>query len=104
VCGVGSHAVNAVAGLIGGAVGGAVSTPFDVVRVRQQAEGAAAGERRRYGGSLWRALARLARREGVAGLFRGVVPRMLGAAPSTALMLVGYEFVKNQCMKSSTDI
>jgi len=96
----GSHAVNAVAGLIGGAVGGAVSTPFDVVRVRQQAEGARP-DARQYRG-LRSALAEVVRQHGWRGLMRGVVPRMLGAAPSTAIMLVGYEFVKNQCLKAPT--
>lgn len=124
----GSHLVNSLAALVGGVFGSAVSTPFDVIRVRKQAEGlsiilhshpaalsalsAAATEvatqtapsaanrqnfhnARVYRGSTLSAMRTLVADTGVRGLFRGIVPRCLAAAPQSALALVAYEMVKN---------
>ena len=106
--GEGSHVVNFAAGLLGGAVGGAVSTPFDVVRVRKQADGHRATlhtdtgatansfqDCRHYRGNSLSVMRLIVAEHGLRGLARGLVPRVLFSAPQAALALVVYEVVKN---------
>lgn len=120
--GEGSHFINVLSAVTAGVVGSAISTPFDVIRVRKQAEGlnatllastssmAAGAESsvtarqqfhsaRRYRGSTILAMRRLVAEVGWTGLFRGIVPRCLGAAPQSALALVAYDLVKNLSKK-----
>lgn len=116
--GEGSYFINVLSAVTAGVVGSAISTPFDVIRVRKQAEGlssslvsaaapvggdAAVREQfhsaRLYRGSTFLAMRRLVAEVGWTGLFRGIVPRCLGAAPQSALALVAYDLVKNLSKK-----
>jgi len=74
-----------------------VTQPLDVVKTRLQTQSVAAGAEEevvvRYSGLV--STARLIwREEGVAGLFRGTVPRLLFAAPSAAMCWGTYEVAK----------
>ena len=120
----GSHVVNTIAGALGGGIGGWVSTPFDVVRVRKQAEGhshklhgtvadaprevtAATADsyhaQRRYR-STFQSLALIFRENGVRGLFRGATLRSMSWAPQSALGYVAYETLKNLSKKSNVQL
>jgi solute carrier family 25 protein 44 len=115
----GSHFVNMISAVTAGVVASAVSTPFDVIRVRKQAEGLSAAlystpaagaaptsaapnqsqqtfhDARLYRGSTLSSMRTLVAEVGWTGLFRGLVPRCLAAAPQAALLLVAYDLVKN---------
>jgi len=74
-----------------------VTQPLDVVKTRLQTQSVAAGAEGevvvRYSGMV--STARLIwREEGVAGLFRGTVPRLVFAAPSAAMCWGTYEVMK----------
>jgi solute carrier family 25 carnitine/acylcarnitine transporter 20/29 len=61
-----------------------MSMPFDVIKTRQQNQLSS--------GSGALALAReLVRAEGVAGLYRGLLPALLRAAPANAAIFAGVE-------------
>ena len=59
----------------------------DVVKTRMQLD------KERSLGTL-RTLQRIARTEGVRGLFTGVTPRAMKATPACAIVLASYEFMK----------
>jgi solute carrier family 25 protein 39/40 len=89
-----------VAGASSGAVASIVTTPFDVGKTRRQvfveaasssgAEKILAPEERSMPKFLWH----IFRTEGVAGLFRGWIPRTLKVAPACAIMISSYEVGK----------
>ena len=102
-----------VNGLIAGTISACCTTPFDVLKTRQQsaaASNAAAGvaacnhngatpflssqqHQQQPAGTL-RALQQLARTEGVAGLWRGNWARVAKVTPSCAIMISSYEVGK----------
>lgn len=79
-----------IAGATSGAVAALLTTPFDVGKTRRQVaigRGAAvAGE------SLVGVLSAIWSAEGIAGLMRGAVPRMLKVAPACAIMVGSFFF------------
>ena len=80
--------VKFMAGAASGAVGAGLSTPADLVKVRQQASTVATPTTRA-------ALCEIYNREGVKGLFRGTVPTMQRAAILTATQLGTYDHAKH---------
>jgi len=106
----GSHFVNLAAGTVAGVCTGVLLTPFDVVRVRQQAQGHHVDVSGSYDGgrarteaysSVWRSMRTIVLHHGTAGLWRGVVPRVISVAPSAALSYVCYEYIKNLARRES---
>ncbi|KAK6536774.1 hypothetical protein TWF281_000989 [Arthrobotrys megalospora] len=96
-----------VAGATSGAVAAFVTTPFDVGKTRRQvwrAAGDAAGESAATAtmsseGSMPKVLTEIYGHEGVRGLFRGCIPRMLKVAPACAIMISSYEIGKKAAMR-----
>lgn len=95
---------------ISGMFAAVITQPLDVVKTRLQTQGIAAqmdaesaensARQVRYRGML--SAARLIHQEeGMRGLFRGTVPRLLFAAPSAALCWGTYEVVKTLLRQSS---
>tara|TARA_R110002060_G_scaffold45961_1_gene57280 strand:- start:320 stop:1108 length:789 start_codon:yes stop_codon:yes gene_type:complete len=88
-----------IAGASSGAVASILTMPFDVGKTRRQvfepgqmagAEKALAPEERSMPRFLWH----IFREEGLAGLWRGWIPRTLKIAPSCAIMISCYEVGK----------
>ena len=90
-----------IAGASSGAVASFVTTPFDVGKTRRQvfvepgapasgAEKKLAPEQRSMPRFLWH----IFREEGMAGLWRGWIPRTLKVAPACAIMISSYEVGK----------
>ncbi|KAJ2503190.1 Mitochondrial carrier protein ymc2 [Coemansia sp. RSA 1972] len=65
------------------------SYPLDVVKSKLQTDGFA-GAARKYSGSL-DCLRKTIKQEGVKGLFRGITPCLLRAAPANAATFIGFE-------------
>ncbi|KAJ2722130.1 hypothetical protein GGI07_003515 [Coemansia sp. Benny D115] len=84
----------AAAGVLAGAVGGVCGTPADIVLVRLQNDGALPVEQRRNYRNAFDGVYRIAREDGVGGLFKGVVPNVSRAMLMTGAQLVSYDGFK----------
>lgn len=83
---------NFVSGSIGGAIGTALNTPFDVVKTRIQLHGT--------GEWTFPALARVFRDEGVGALYKGFAPKVLRLAPGGGVLLLVVEALSSVFRKS----
>ncbi|XP_022849304.1 mitochondrial thiamine diphosphate carrier 2-like isoform X2 [Olea europaea var. sylvestris] len=88
-------------GLAAGTCAKAVCHPLDVVKKRFQIEGlprdpryGARVEHRAYR-NMHDALRRILQREGWAGLYKGIIPSIVKAAPAGAVTFVAYEFTSD---------
>ncbi|KAA8527466.1 hypothetical protein F0562_034819 [Nyssa sinensis] len=88
-------------GLAAGTCAKAVCHPLDVVKKRFQIEGlqrhpkyGARVEHRAYK-NMYDALGRILQMEGWAGLYKGIVPSIVKAAPAGAVTFVAYEFTSD---------
>jgi len=83
------------AGAISGSLGQLCANPFDLVKVRLQADGrlVALGGARRYAGTL-DALRRIPAEEGVGGLFKGLGPSVARAAVINGCGIASYDVAK----------
>ncbi|XP_057806030.1 mitochondrial thiamine diphosphate carrier 2-like isoform X2 [Salvia miltiorrhiza] len=87
-----------VCGLAAGICAKAVCHPLDVVKKRFQVQGLQRD--RRYGArveprayrNMHDAVVQILRAEGSAGLYKGIVPSVIKAAPATAVTFVAFEF------------
>ncbi|KAI3698579.1 hypothetical protein L2E82_42229 [Cichorium intybus] len=88
-------------GLAAGSCAKAVCHPLDVVKKRFQIEGLQ--RHPRYGArveakayrNMYDALSRIMRTEGWAGLYKGIVPSIVKAAPAGAVTFVAYEYTSD---------
>lgn len=89
------------AGITTGALAVTCAQPTDVVKVRMQAQVniAGAGGGMRYSGAL-DAYRTIARFEGVAGLWRGILPNISRNAIVNASELVAYDLIKEKVLRS----
>ncbi|KAL7144483.1 hypothetical protein ABFS83_07G015400 [Erythranthe nasuta] len=95
-------------GLAAGTCAKAVCHPLDVVKKRFQVEGLPRD--RRYGArvehhaykNMYDALTRIMQAEGWAGLYKGIVPSIVKAAPAGAVTFVAYEFTSDWLESVST--
>jgi solute carrier family 25 protein 39/40 len=85
---------NMAVGGVAGGLAAAVTTPFDVVKTRMQlGGGGGAGGGGKAG--MWQILTEVQRSQGVRGLYTGVFPRSLRAAPACAIVISVYEVLKS---------
>jgi hypothetical protein len=86
-----------LAGALSGSLGQLVANPFDLVKVRIQADGRlkALGQAPRYRGTL-DALQRIPREEGLAGFGKGLGPSIGRAAVINGCGIASYDFTKVQ--------
>ncbi|KAL0271221.1 UNVERIFIED_CONTAM: hypothetical protein PYX00_008388 [Menopon gallinae] len=85
-------------GSIGGAVGATAVYPIDLVKTRMQNQrtGSFIGELM-YRNS-WDCFRKVIRHEGVFGLYRGLLPQLMGVAPEKAIKLTVNDFVRDKFM------
>ena len=89
-----------VSGASAGSIAAAFTTPFDVVKTRRQTADmtnkphtSTVGFRRLNTSTFWH-MRRIAKEEGLSGLWRGNATRMAKVAPACAIMISSYEFGK----------
>jgi solute carrier family 25 protein 33/36 len=82
-----SPARHFVAGWAGGSLACVLLSPLEVIKTRLQSS-------QGPGLSSWRLAAHIARHEGAAGFYRGLVPHLLGVGPSRAFYFGTYNFSK----------
>lgn len=87
-----------ICGLASGSFAKAVCHPLDVVKKRFQIEGlerhpryGARVEHKTYS-NMYDALFRILQQEGLAGLYKGIVPSIIKAAPAAAVTFFAYEY------------
>ena len=80
-----------VAGGLSGVVSAFATMPFDVVKTRVQVEMSCGAQNP----GLYGCLHHIVQKEGVTSLFSGLLPRVLRAGPSCAIMIASYETVKS---------
>jgi len=79
-----------IAGTVGGFVGTAINTPFDVVKSRIQGATRVPGVAPKYNWT-YPALVTIMREEGPAALYKGFVPKVLRLAPGGGVLLLVVE-------------
>ncbi|KAJ1971640.1 hypothetical protein H4R35_005144 [Dimargaris xerosporica] len=87
-----------IAATVAGLVGGGFGNPADIINVRMQNDGQLpASQRRNYKHAI-DGLVRISREEGVATLFRGIVPNMNRAVLMTCSQLTSYDTFKHMLL------
>ncbi|OLY84068.1 Mitochondrial thiamine pyrophosphate carrier 1 [Smittium mucronatum] len=94
---------NAIVGAISGIVSKTVVYPLDLVRKRMQIQGPkltwfATGVSPKSV-TIYSTAANIIRREGPLGLFRGLLPSLIKAAPSSAAVFFSFSLAKNFILK-----
>ncbi|XP_076054242.1 mitochondrial glutathione transporter SLC25A40-like isoform X2 [Oratosquilla oratoria] len=79
------------AGAVSGGLAASLTLPFDVVKTHMQIEIDKVTTNR---GSTVMMLQRIYNRQGVTGLFAGLVPRLAKVMPACAIMISSYEYAK----------
>jgi solute carrier family 25 iron transporter 28/37 len=87
-----SPITHVTAGGIAGGLAAAVTTPLDVAKTLLQTRGTSTDPRIRNARGMGEALRIIVERDGLRGLRRGMLPRVLTVAPSTAISWMSYEF------------
>lgn len=83
---------NAAAASIAGGVAAVATTPFDVIKTQQQTG--------LVDQSVLATARSIVQRNGFGGLWAGVMPRLMRIAPSSAMVITTYEFLKQQILAS----
>lgn len=83
---------NAAAASIAGGVAAVATTPFDVIKTQQQTG--------LVDQSVLATARSIVQRNGFSGLWAGVMPRLMRIAPSSAMVITTYEFLKQQILAS----
>ncbi|KAL6973446.1 hypothetical protein U1Q18_027631 [Sarracenia purpurea var. burkii] len=98
----GYHANSSLEGLLLGGLAGGFSayltTPFDVVKTRLQIQGSTL----RYNGWL-DAVHKIWSTEGIGGMFRGSIPRVMWYVPASALTFMAVEFLRDHFNEALND-
>ncbi|ODO00536.1 solute carrier family 25 (mitochondrial iron transporter), member 28/37 [Cryptococcus wingfieldii CBS 7118] len=89
-----SPMTHVIAGGVAGGLAAAVTTPLDVAKTLLQTRGSSSDARIRGARGMGEALRIIWERDGARGLRRGMWPRVLTVAPSTAISWMSYEFFK----------
>ncbi|XP_077214156.1 mitochondrial uncoupling protein 5-like [Tasmannia lanceolata] len=87
------------AGLIAGGIGAAVGNPADVAMVRMQADGRLPADQRRNYRSVFDAITRMSKQEGVTSLWRGSSLTVNRAMIVTASQLASYDQIKETILE-----
>ncbi|EGG18680.1 EF-hand domain-containing protein [Cavenderia fasciculata] len=85
---------NFALGSVAGAIGATAVYPIDLVKTRMQNQRAVDPSQRVYQNS-WDCFKKVVRNEGVAGLYRGLVPQLVGVAPEKAIKLTVNDLLRN---------
>jgi solute carrier family 25 protein 33/36 len=95
-----------IAGGVGGSAGVLITSPLDVVKTRLQAleaRSALTAVKPKYVPATMYSFAVIWKQEGLKGFWRGIVPNLMGVAPSRAVHFGFYSFTKDYMIKRGID-
>lgn len=95
-----SFLLKALCGMTAGIAGAFVGTPAEVALVRMTSDGRLPVDQRRNYSSVFSALVRIVREEGLTTLWRGAIPTMGRAMVVNAAQLASYSQAKEMLMKT----
>jgi solute carrier family 25 protein 33/36 len=90
--------VSSFAGGTAGAIGTIITCPLEVLKTRYQARTHTGN-----GHSPLTAMRQIAKTEGIRGLWRGLMPTLVGTVPSRAIYFNVYSFCKHELSKCSSE-
>ncbi|KFV90478.1 Solute carrier family 25 member 40, partial [Eurypyga helias] len=85
-------------GAASGSIAAVVTLPFDVVKTHRQTElweSETLKIPQRDGSSTWAVMRKIVAKNGITGLFAGIIPRLFKVAPACAVMISTYEYGKS---------
>ncbi|ODV91564.1 hypothetical protein CANCADRAFT_29957, partial [Tortispora caseinolytica NRRL Y-17796] len=82
-----------IAGALSGSIAAFITTPFDVGKTRMQVY--IDGNKAATSSSMISTMMDIGRSEGLAGLFKGLSPRVLKISPACAIMISSYDVTKS---------
>ncbi|KAF1984151.1 mitochondrial carrier [Aulographum hederae CBS 113979] len=82
------------AGAVAGGIAAGLTTPLDVIKTLLQTRGNSKDLEIKNAKGLWHTAGIIYRRQGTAGFFRGLKPRIITTMPSTAICWSAYEMAK----------
>uniref|UniRef100_A0A7N4NM91 Mitochondrial glutathione transporter SLC25A40 n=1 Tax=Sarcophilus harrisii TaxID=9305 RepID=A0A7N4NM91_SARHA len=89
--------INFTAGAMSGSIASIVTLPFDVVKTHRQTKlwkyDIPQGQNT-VPTSTWNIMKQIVSKDGISGLFAGLIPRLIKVAPACAIMVSTYEFGK----------
>lgn len=91
--------VQALAAVCSGCTTSLFTTPLDVIKTRVQTSEVPL----KKASEVWGVCKGLVQREGVAGLYRGLFPRMTASSVFGSTMVLAYEFLKRICVKEGME-
>jgi solute carrier family 25 (mitochondrial oxoglutarate transporter), member 11 len=83
-----------LSGMLSGSIAVCIGTPFDIALVRLQSDGMAAPQDRRNYKNVFDALIRTTKEEGVAALYKGLMPNILRGMSMNVGMMACYDQAK----------
>ncbi|XP_059478980.1 calcium-binding mitochondrial carrier protein Aralar1 isoform X2 [Neocloeon triangulifer] len=93
-----------ILGSIGGAVGATVVYPIDLVKTRLQNQRAGSFIGELMYRNSWDCCRKVIRHEGFMGLYRGLVPQLMGVAPEKAIKLTMNDLVRDKFMDKNGNL
>jgi len=87
--------LNFLLGSIAGATGAAAVYPIDLVKTRMQNQRTLIGSKDRLYNNSFDCFRKVFKAEGVAGLYRGVIPQMIGVSPEKAIKLTVNDLLRS---------
>eukprot|EP01112_Ceratiomyxa_fruticulosa_P015071 TRINITY_DN4390_c0_g1_i1.p1 TRINITY_DN4390_c0_g1~~TRINITY_DN4390_c0_g1_i1.p1 ORF type:complete len:729 (-),score=188.20 TRINITY_DN4390_c0_g1_i1:79-2265(-) len=85
---------NFALGAVAGAIGATAVYPIDLVKTRMQNQRAVEASKRIYANS-WDCFRKVLRNEGFAGLYKGLLPQIVGVAPEKAIKLTVNDLLRD---------
>lgn len=85
-------------GAFAGSVAAVITTPFDVVKTVQQVQSSNSNSNQ-YKDGMIKLLLNIGKNEGLSGMFKGLIPRLIKVAPSCAIFISSYEVGKHIFLK-----
>ncbi|NXI70224.1 S2540 protein, partial [Anseranas semipalmata] len=99
---VGAHEptffITFTSGAASGSIAAVLTLPFDVVKTHRQTElweSETLKAPQRNCASTWTVMRKIVAKNGIAGLFAGIIPRLFKVAPACAIMISTYEYGKS---------
>lgn len=93
-----------VLGSVGGAIGAATVYPIDLVKTRMQNQRSTGYMEELMYKNSWDCFKKVLKFEGIKGLYRGLVPQLVGVAPEKAIKLTMNDFVRDKFLSNGGHI